>query len=117
MAKASLSRLFSSLSKHSISKPSFTGFRSDSVTRFASNSATHFVCSSAQQSQLNHGGKVDEEDGKAVRGNLESKNKEESEGVDEEDHVNKETGEVGGPKGPEPTRYGDWERNGRCYDF
>jgi len=25
--------------------------------------------------------------------------------------------EVGGPKGPEPTRYGDWERNGRCYDF
>jgi hypothetical protein len=26
-------------------------------------------------------------------------------------------GEVGGPKGPEPTRYGDWERNGRCIDF
>lgn len=25
--------------------------------------------------------------------------------------------EVGGPKGPEPTRYGDWERNGRCIDF
>jgi hypothetical protein len=25
--------------------------------------------------------------------------------------------EVGGPKGPEPTRYGDWERNGRCVDF
>ncbi len=25
--------------------------------------------------------------------------------------------EIGGPKGPEPTRYGDWERNGRCYDF
>ena len=25
--------------------------------------------------------------------------------------------EVGGPKGPEPTRYGDWERNGRCTDF
>lgn len=25
--------------------------------------------------------------------------------------------EHGGPKGPEPTRYGDWERNGRCYDF
>ena len=28
-----------------------------------------------------------------------------------------ETGESGGPKGPEPTRYGDWERNGRCIDF
>jgi hypothetical protein len=25
--------------------------------------------------------------------------------------------EVGGPKGPEPTRYGDWEKGGRCTDF
>jgi hypothetical protein len=25
--------------------------------------------------------------------------------------------EIGGPDGPEPTRYGDWERNGRCIDF
>jgi hypothetical protein len=25
--------------------------------------------------------------------------------------------EHGGPAGPEPTRYGDWERNGRCIDF
>ncbi len=25
--------------------------------------------------------------------------------------------EVGGPKGKEPTRYGDWEKNGRCIDF
>ncbi len=25
--------------------------------------------------------------------------------------------EIGGPPGPEPTRYGDWERNGRCVDF
>ncbi len=25
--------------------------------------------------------------------------------------------EIGGPKGPEPTRYGDWERKGRCSDF
>ena len=25
--------------------------------------------------------------------------------------------EIGGPTGPEPTRYGDWERKGRCYDF
>ncbi|MCK9609456.1 MAG: DUF1674 domain-containing protein [Methylomonas sp.] len=25
--------------------------------------------------------------------------------------------EVNGPKGPEPTRYGDWERKGRCVDF
>lgn len=25
--------------------------------------------------------------------------------------------EEGGPKGAEPTRYGDWERNGRAVDF
>jgi len=25
--------------------------------------------------------------------------------------------EYGGPKGREPTRYGDWEKNGRCIDF
>jgi hypothetical protein len=31
--------------------------------------------------------------------------------------VNPKTGEIGGPKGPEPTRFGDWERKGRCTDF
>ncbi len=25
--------------------------------------------------------------------------------------------EIGGVDGPEPTRYGDWEKKGRCYDF
>jgi len=25
--------------------------------------------------------------------------------------------ELGGPAGPEPTRYGDWEKKGRCIDF
>ena len=25
--------------------------------------------------------------------------------------------EIGGPKGLEPTRYGDWERKGICIDF
>ena len=33
------------------------------------------------------------------------------------DGVNPHTGEKGGPKGPEPTRYGDWERKGRVSDF
>lgn len=31
--------------------------------------------------------------------------------------VKKEPKEIGGPKGLEPTRYGDWEKNGRCSDF
>lgn len=25
--------------------------------------------------------------------------------------------EIGGMNGPDPTRYGDWEKNGRCIDF
>jgi len=29
----------------------------------------------------------------------------------------KRPSESGGPKGPEPTRYGDWERKGKCVDF
>ena len=36
---------------------------------------------------------------------------------DEQTPPNHQPQEVGGPKGPEPTRYGDWERKGRCIDF
>jgi len=32
-------------------------------------------------------------------------------------NTNPYTGEVNGPSGPEPTRYGDWERKGKCVDF
>jgi len=49
---------------------------------------------------------------------------EEDEGPEEKDpfakfpdDINPETGEIGGPTGPEPTRYGDWERKGRVTDF
>ena len=31
--------------------------------------------------------------------------------------VRKKPKEIGGPPGPEPTRYGDWQYNGRCTDF
>lgn len=31
--------------------------------------------------------------------------------------ANKKPEELGGPQGPEPTRYGDWEVGGRCTDF
>ena len=34
-----------------------------------------------------------------------------------EGEKNPETGEIGGPKGKEPTRFGDWEKNGRISDF
>lgn len=46
--------------------------------------------------------------------NSDSKDEEISGG---EEGVNKQTGEIGGPRGPEPTRYGDWEQKGRCSDF
>ena len=32
-------------------------------------------------------------------------------------NVKKIQKEIGGQKGPEPTRYGDWEKKGICYDF
>ncbi len=32
-------------------------------------------------------------------------------------HLTTQPVEIGGPKGLEPTRYGDWERKGRCIDF
>jgi len=35
----------------------------------------------------------------------------------EADKKTKKPKEIGGTKGPEPTRYGDWENKGRCTDF
>ena len=35
-----------------------------------------------------------------------------------DDHPNPQViEEIGGSKGPEPTRFGDWEKKGRCIDF
>ena len=31
--------------------------------------------------------------------------------------IKKQQKEIGGPSGLEPTRYGDWEKKGICYDF
>lgn len=33
------------------------------------------------------------------------------------DNKSEKPEEFGGAKGLEPTRYGDWEKNGRCIDF
>ena len=33
------------------------------------------------------------------------------------DHATPDVEERGGPRGPEPTRYGDWERKGVASDF
>lgn len=36
--------------------------------------------------------------------------------IEKTDPANTEE-EIGGPPGPEPTRFGDWEKKGRCIDF
>ena len=47
-----------------------------------------------------------------------NKNKEKEKKISKEKKINKKTvREIGGPKGPEPTRYGDWEVKGRVSDF
>lgn len=53
-----------------------------------------------------------------VPGHSEDQEKESSgEASEAADREAAETTESGGPSGPEPTRFGDWERNGRCIDF
>lgn len=47
--------------------------------------------------------------------NTDKKDNKEAKIEDKDNLVKKE--EIGGPKGPEPTRYGDWEKGGRCTDF
>ncbi len=51
-----------------------------------------------------------EEHAETARGTVEAATGKPSEGAGGEE-------EVGGPQGPEPTRFGDWERKGRCIDF
>jgi hypothetical protein len=38
-------------------------------------------------------------------------------GAQPEGEASARAAESGGPSGPEPTRFGDWEKNGRCIDF
>ncbi|MDX1923198.1 MAG: DUF1674 domain-containing protein [Alphaproteobacteria bacterium] len=38
-------------------------------------------------------------------------------GAVKKDVIVQKTGETGGQAGPEPTRFGDWEKGGRCTDF
>ena len=39
------------------------------------------------------------------------------EGADDKGAIEDRPKEIGGRKGPDPTRYGDWEKGGRCIDF
>ena len=46
-----------------------------------------------------------------------SKQKEENDSKDNDLEAKSTPKEKGGPKCLEPTRYGDWEKAGRCTDF
>ena len=37
--------------------------------------------------------------------------------LENKDDIEIKPEEIGGRQGLEPTRYGDWEKNGRCIDF
>jgi hypothetical protein len=50
--------------------------------------------------------------------NSESGDISEGETVPENEHKgDKKKKEIGGRDGPDPTRFGDWEKDGRCIDF
>jgi len=57
-----------------------------------------------------------QEEQESMKQELEDEKKREEEAAKEREKE-KLTGERGGPKGPEPTRFGDWERSGRVSDF
>ncbi|KAK2983694.1 hypothetical protein RJ640_023228 [Escallonia rubra] len=116
MAK-NLGRLFSSVMGLYEPKLGLSTARSDSV-----NSARRLICSSAtrQQGSPKSQGEAMSENQEKIQSEKEQDSGDgDGDGEDDGDEpdLNKETGEVGGPRGPEPTRYGDWERNGRCSDF
>jgi len=104
------------------SNPTLFHTGSNHLTRSVSNSVTRLLFSSSSTHHHDDTTVRDQTQTpkpESTQDDVKQSQKEEEEEDDDDDDIdmNKETGEVGGPKGPEPTRYGDWERNGRCSDF
>ncbi|KAL3524403.1 hypothetical protein ACH5RR_017237 [Cinchona calisaya] len=110
-----LGRQFATIIERSSPKFALPNARSE----FCPNSASQLIHSSTQLSQTQQQQHHQDQRVKTGEAPIDRRVKDENEKDDDDDDVDvtKETGEVGGPRGPEPTRYGDWERNGRCYDF
>ncbi|KAL7003589.1 hypothetical protein U1Q18_004741 [Sarracenia purpurea var. burkii] len=110
----------SSIIKLSSPKLGLSYARSESAILSVSNSVRRLVSSSIEhpqrppRDQQSDSNKLEGEESE-IKAQNQDGNEDEDEGDDLD--INKETGEIGGPRGPEPTRYGDWERNGRCSDF
>ncbi|CAI0449912.1 unnamed protein product [Linum tenue] len=119
MARSNLGRLFSNFSsspaipaaRRAGSDPAFTSLR-----RLVSTTTTTTTQQSKPHEEEPPSKIPNPEVEKDKRSKAEEEGEEGGDGEDELD-LNEDTGEIGGPRGPEPTRYGDWERNGRCYDF
>lgn len=121
-----LGRLFGSIVQQSTPGLGLLPSSSSSVSsKLSSSSTSRLVHASTRLLQKNQ--QPQEEDSHPLKllkehpaSETENKLENDDENIDDDKdgvNVNKETGEVGGPRGPEPTRYGDWERNGRCSDF
>uniref|UniRef100_A0A5B7AHW8 Succinate dehydrogenase assembly factor 4, mitochondrial n=1 Tax=Davidia involucrata TaxID=16924 RepID=A0A5B7AHW8_DAVIN len=117
-----LGRLFSSAIELSTPKLGLSYTRSGTVSLSSSNSASRLICFSTHHQQQQHQDNPNKQEGEISEIKEKIQNEKDDDDEDEEDEgdgvdMNEETGEIGGPRGPEPTRYGDWERNGRCSDF
>ncbi|KAA8540503.1 hypothetical protein F0562_024578 [Nyssa sinensis] len=113
--------LFKSAIELSTPKLGLSYVRSEVVTLSGSNTTSRLICSSAHHHQQQYQENPNKQ-GESSENKEKIQNEKDDDDRDDEDEgddvdINKETGEIGGPRGPEPTRYGDWERNGRCSDF
>ncbi|CAI0412868.1 unnamed protein product [Linum tenue] len=119
MTRSNLARLFSKLPSSSPSTPAASRARSDpavsSLRRLVSSTTTTTQQSKPREEEPPS--KISDPEAENEKGSKAEVEGEEGEDGEDELDLNKDTGEIGGPRGPEPTRYGDWERNGRCYDF
>eukprot|EP01018_Ginkgo_biloba_P003646 Gb_41273 [translate_table: standard] len=84
---------------------------------FGSHAMPKLFCSVSQESLKSDESPTGSIEGKRAEEEEEEKHEDESEDEGGGEYINPETGEMGGPRGPEPTRYGDWEKGGRCSDF
>lgn len=69
-----------------------------------------FYSTSTSQQQIKTNKKNNKEDNLKQNSDTDSQD-------NEKKLVSQPEGEVNGPSGPEPTRFGDWERKGRISDF
>ncbi|CAA2957654.1 Hypothetical predicted protein [Olea europaea subsp. europaea] len=92
-------------------------------SEFFNSTSRRVICTTSQLLQIHQQQKKEpsvSEINEKAQNHIEDEKKFDSKEEDEDEddgYRNKVTGELGGPRGPEPTRYGDWEKNGRCSDF